>query len=245
MTSRREMEKVPAAAGPARGRTRRPRALAVNEIHERVLAAIHEHRLLPGTQLVEEKLASIFGVSRTKIRQAIARLAHDGIVTVYRNRGAFVSARRVEEAREVFEARRVIEPWLIRRLAAAATAAHVGRLRAHVGLESEARAANDRRSIIRLSGEFHQLIAEMVGNSLVARTMRELESLTCLVDHPLRLAQRPGLPVPRAQRSHRRHRAARRRRGGAADGRAPESRRNRARPAPSGRGEVDLEAAFA
>jgi DNA-binding GntR family transcriptional regulator len=123
----------------------------------------------------------VFGVSRTKIRQAIARLAHDGIVTVFHNRGAFVSSPTVEEAREVFEARRLIEPWLIRSLAAGATPAQVKRLRAHVALESEARAANDRRSIIRLSGDFHQIIADMVGNSVIARTMRELESLTCLV----------------------------------------------------------------
>lgn len=162
-------------------RTRRQKTLSVVQIHDRILTAISERRLLPGTQLVEEKLASVFGVSRTKIRQAIARLAHDGIVTIFHNRGAFVSSPTPAEAREVFEARRLIEPWLIRQLAATATAAQVVKLRAHVALESEARAANDRRSIIRLSGDFHQLIADMVGNSLIARTMRELESLTCLV----------------------------------------------------------------
>jgi DNA-binding GntR family transcriptional regulator len=162
-------------------RTKRPKPLSVLEIHDRILAAIGERRLLPGTQLVEEKLASVFGVSRTKIRQAIARLAHDGIVTVFHNRGAFVSSPSAAEAREVFDARRLIEPWLIRSLAASATAAQVKRLRAHVALESEARTGNDRRSIIKLSGDFHQLIAEMVGNSVIARTMRELESLTCLV----------------------------------------------------------------
>ena len=79
-----------ASARRARGAARSRRS-AVDEIHERILDAIHERRLLPGTQLVEEKLASIFGVSRTQIRQAITRLAHDGIVTVYPNRGAFVS----------------------------------------------------------------------------------------------------------------------------------------------------------
>ena len=159
----------------------RARRRAAVDIHDRILAAILEHRVLPGTQLVEEKLASIFSVSRTKIRQAIARLAHDGIVTVHRNRGAFVSSPSVAEARQVFEARRLVEPWLVRRLAATATPEEVKRLREHVALESRARKANDQRAIIRLSGEFHQHIAEMAGNALLARTMRELESLTCLV----------------------------------------------------------------
>ncbi|MEP6655694.1 MAG: GntR family transcriptional regulator [Betaproteobacteria bacterium] len=150
-------------------------------MYQRVLSAILEHRLPPGTQLVEERLAGVFGVSRTKIRQALARLAHDSIVTVFANRGAFVSSPSVEEAREVFAARRLIEPDLIRRVAHSATPAQVARLREHVALESAARRANDKRSIIRLSGDFHQIIADMAGNAFLARAMRELETLTCLV----------------------------------------------------------------
>jgi DNA-binding GntR family transcriptional regulator len=170
----------------------RRKPLSVIEIYDRILGAIHERRLRPGTQLVEEKLAAIFGVSRTQIRHAITRLAHDGIVKLYPNRGAFVSSPTVAEAREVFEARRLIEPWLIRKLAASATAAEIARLRAHVVLETEARAAGDWRRIIPLSGEFHQLIAEMAGNSVIARTMRELESLTCLV---IILYDSPNVPA--------------------------------------------------
>lgn len=154
---------------------------SVDAIVERVLGAILAHQLPPGTQLVEERLASAFRVSRTKIRQALGRLAHDGIITVIPNRGGFVSSPTVEEAREVFESRRLIEPHLVRRLAGAPTSEQIERLRAHVALESAARAANDKRSIIQLSGQFHQIIADMVGNAFLARTMRELETLTCLV----------------------------------------------------------------
>jgi len=154
---------------------------SVDVIYQRILGAILEHRLPPGTKLGEEKLAGVFGVSRTQVRQALARLTHDRIVTLIANRGAFVSSPTVQEAREVFEARRLIEPDLVRRVAASASAADVRRLREHVKLESAARRANDKRSIIRLSGDFHQIIADMSGNSFLARSMRELESLTCLV----------------------------------------------------------------
>jgi DNA-binding GntR family transcriptional regulator len=154
---------------------------SVDVIYQRILSAILEHRLPPGTKLGEERLAAIFGVSRTQVRQALARLTHDRIVTLIANRGAFVSSPTVDEAREVFAARRLIEPDLVRRVAAAASAADIRRLRAHVRLESEARAAADKRAIIRLSGDFHQIIADLAGNSFLARTMRELESLTCLV----------------------------------------------------------------
>jgi DNA-binding GntR family transcriptional regulator len=165
---------------------------SVDAIHQRVLGAMVEHRLPPGTKLGEERLAAVFGVSRTQIRQVIERLAHDRIVTVVPNRGAFVSSPTVEEAREVFAARRVIEPELIRQALRAATLADIKRLRAHVAKESAARAAHDKRSIIRLSGEFHQLIAEVAGNRYLAKTLRDLETLTCLV---IILYDAPNVPA--------------------------------------------------
>jgi len=165
---------------------------SVDTIHQRVLTAIVEHRLPPGTKLGEERLAKVFGVSRTQIRQVLERLSHDSIVTVQPNRGAFVSSPTVDEAREVFAARRLIEPDLIRQATQAARAADVRRLREHVAGESMARAANDKRAIIRLSGEFHQVIAEIAGNRFLAKTMRELEALTCLV---IILYDAPNVPA--------------------------------------------------
>ena len=54
------------------------------------------------------------------------------------------------------------------------------RLRQHVALEADARRRGDKRTVIRLSGEFHTLLAELAGNSALARSMRELCMLTCL-----------------------------------------------------------------
>ena len=168
-------------ASPRRKNNRRLAPPSIDGIYERVLNAILARQLPPGTQLVEERLAGIFGVSRTKIRQALSRLAHESIVTNIPNRGAFISTPSVEDARQVFEARRLIEADLVRRLARSASAAEVERLRAHVATETAARSANDRRAIIRLSGDFHQIIAELAGNTFLARAIRELETLTCLV----------------------------------------------------------------
>ena len=165
---------------------------SVDVIHQRVLMAIVEHQLPPGTKLGEERLAKVFGVSRTQIRQVLERLAHDNIVTVHPNRGAFVSSPTVEEAREVFAARRLIEPDLIRQAARLATAADIRRLREHVVREGAARAVNDKRAIIRLSGEFHQRIAEIAGNRFLVKTLRELETLTSLV---IVLYDAPNVPA--------------------------------------------------
>jgi DNA-binding GntR family transcriptional regulator len=179
----------PAPAAPAASKAALP---SVDVIHQRVLTAIVEHRLPPGTKLGEERLAKVFGVSRTQIRQVLERLAHDSIVTMQHNRGAFVSSPTVEEAREVFAARRLIEPDLIRQATQVAQKPDIQRLRNHVVQESAARAANDKRAIIRLSGEFHQVIADIAGNRFLAKTMRELETLTCLV---IILYDAPNVPA--------------------------------------------------
>jgi len=156
-------------------------ALSSDEIFERLLAAIMEHRLPPGTQLVEARLASIFKVSRTKVREAVGRLVHDCIATNIPNRGAFVSSPTVTEAQEIFAARRLIEPALVREVARNATREQIAVLRQHLAKETAAQKAGNARLIITLSGEFHFLIADMARNSFLARTLRELETLTALI----------------------------------------------------------------
>lgn len=172
--------------------TKMPPAASEDGIHERLLSAIFEHRLPPGTKLGEEGLAAIFGVSRARIRAVLPRLAHDGLVTLEPNRGAFVAQPTVEQARDVFEARRLIEPGIALRLARQSDRrAAVAQLRRHVAAERKARAAGDARAIVRLSGEFHILLAELAGNALLAKALRELASLTCLI---IALYDKPAKP---------------------------------------------------
>ncbi|HET6827624.1 MAG TPA: GntR family transcriptional regulator, partial [Ramlibacter sp.] len=87
--------------------------LTDNEMYERMVSAILDHRLPPGTKLVEDKLAAAFGVSRTRVRPVLVRLANEQVVTLTPNRGATIAQPSQEEAREVFEVRRMIEPTLV------------------------------------------------------------------------------------------------------------------------------------
>lgn len=205
MKSNRVNRSVRTKAASKRTTTARPRtragtfALAVARgepteegIYERLVAAIFEHRLPPGTKLGEESLASIFGVTRARVRAVLPRLAHEGLVTLEPNRGAFVAQPTVDQARDVFEARRLIEPGIATRLARQPDRnAAVARLRQHVAAERRARSAGDVRTIVRLSGEFHMLLAELSGNLVLAKSMRELALLTCLI---IALYDRPATP---------------------------------------------------
>lgn len=173
-------------------KAKRRAALNEDAIYERILGAIFEHRLSPGMKLGEDRLAAIFGVSRARIRRVLPRLAHEGVVRLEPNRGAFVSQPSVAEARDVFEARRLIEPVIVERvLQRDDLRPMLVRLRQNVASERRARAANDTRAIVRLSGQFHILLAEMAGNALLAKMMRELASLTCLI---IALYDKPAVP---------------------------------------------------
>ena len=152
-----------------------------DEIYEKIYVAILEHRLHPGTKLVEERLAEIFGVSRARVREVLARLAHEQIVEMFPQRGAYVAKPSIEQALDVFEARRLIEPAVLRRLIETLTPEKLARLRQHQELELDARRRDDKRAVVRLSGEFHSLAAELAGNTALARSMRELSVMTCLM----------------------------------------------------------------
>jgi DNA-binding GntR family transcriptional regulator len=161
-------------------------------IYEKLLTAIFEHRLPPGTKLGEEQLAGIFGASRSRIRSVLPRLAHEGVVRLKPNRGAFVAKPSIAEARDVFETRRILEPAIVQKLARdGGRRGDLAPLRQHVAAEARARTADDTRAVVRLSGEFHILLAERSGNELLAKTMRELASLTCLI---IALYDKPTVP---------------------------------------------------
>ena len=154
------------------------------DIYAGIYEAIIEHRLMPGTKLSEEKVAELFSVSRTQVRGVFQRLAVEQLITLVPNRGAFVTRPTADETREVFEARRVIEPVivqrLVRRIDEGRAPGAVKALRAIVEREKKAHLNEDRRAAVRLSGEFHALLAQLSGSSVMLRMIRELTPLTCL-----------------------------------------------------------------
>jgi DNA-binding GntR family transcriptional regulator len=171
----RMLPRKPIVAPPRR------RQASTESIVERIKAALIEHRLPPGAKLGEVALGEIFGVSRTKIRQALNRLAQDKLVTLLPARGAFVTRPQPRDARELFDARRVIERTLIERFTASATRAQIATLRDHITCERAAIATEDIATRNRLLGEFHVLIAEMAGNAVFAQLVRELVQRSTLV----------------------------------------------------------------
>lgn len=152
-----------------------------SEIAERLTQAIHAHRLVPGVKLSEDEVSGIFDVSRTTTRAALQILAHAQLIDLQPNRGAFVASPSVREAREVFEARALVEPRTARSAAARATPADVVRLRRHLDREHAAMHRGEPSEALVLSGGFHVLIAEIADQDTLLAFIRQLVSRSSLV----------------------------------------------------------------
>jgi DNA-binding GntR family transcriptional regulator len=146
-----------------------------------VLRALAEQRLAPGMRLTEDDLGGVFGVSRTVVRQALTQLAAHGIVGVRPKKGWFIIEPPEHEIRDVFAARRLLEGALIREFCRAATPAQLGSLQEHVRRQRDAIAGDDPALRTYLLTDFHVLIAETMGNAVVARMIGDLTMRTNLI----------------------------------------------------------------
>jgi len=153
-------------------------------IRDRLRDAIVDRRLAPGAKLAESEVGALFAVSRTVAHAALQMLAFEGLVRFERNRGAFVANPSPEEARQVFAARRLVEPGIVAAAVERKTPSGIARLKAHLASERRhmsERGPRARRAEIKASGELHLLIAAMSGNVVLLRFMEELVARSSLV----------------------------------------------------------------
>jgi len=166
--------------------------MAADRVYEAIYAAVIDHRLAPGSRLREEELAETFAVSRTLVRQALHKLAQDGVILLRPNRGAQVPEPTRRDGEHVFDARRVVECEVARRLAGKLSAAQMVELKQLVEAEARATKSQNKQEAIRLSGEFHLKLAQMSGNPIFVRLLEELLPTTSLL---MALYKAPGEPM--------------------------------------------------
>lgn len=174
------MPRSPASPKPASAASAKPHS--AESIAQDLATAIVEKRLPPGTWLREEALGRVYAVSRTKVRAALLTLSRDKLVEIIPDKGAFVSRPSVEEAREIFAVRRLLEAEVVRLFVGRARPADYERLEQHVAVERSTlagtRAGSARESLL---GDFHVVLAEACGNHTLAELVRELVSRSSLI----------------------------------------------------------------
>ncbi|OFA01620.1 GntR family transcriptional regulator [Duganella sp. HH101] len=188
---RKAAHEATAANAPAAAIKRGTTAVDLR-IYRAVVNAVMSHRLPPGTHLGEADFCELYQVSRTTVRKALQRLAHDHIIELRPNRGAVIASPTPEQARDIFAARRAIEREIVPLVIRHATPASLKQIRAALHAEDQARRTGDRAGWIRLGGEFHLLLAELAGNQVLQRFMAELVSRCSLI---IALYETPGAPM--------------------------------------------------
>lgn len=168
-----------AAAPPPPDQGEGPRT-RTEAVHAALRQAILEQSLLPGARLPEDAIGETFGTSRTIAREALGRLAVEGLVELRPNRGAFVAQPSLDEGRDAFAVRAGLERVVVQQLAGRLSAADEQRLRALVRREHEA-AGHDAARSVRLAGEFHLALAALTGNPLLQRYVTEVVSRCSLI----------------------------------------------------------------
>jgi DNA-binding GntR family transcriptional regulator len=155
--------------------------LTDQRVHAQLYAAIIDHRIPPGTALLEDRLAKAFAVSRTVIRKVLQQLSHQKLVDIIPNKGASVAKPTAEEARHVFEARREVERILVERAVRTASDAELKNLAKLSKLEQHAHARGHKLERLKLSGEFHRQLAALAKNAVLESFLVELVSRTSLI----------------------------------------------------------------
>ena len=176
------------------------KADATDRIVASITGAIVERRLLPGTKLAEQKIADIFKVSRTIVRQALIQLGRDRLVRLEKAHGAHVAMPGIEEARQVFEMRNMLESAMVRQLCARITDAQVSQLKAHLLQERQAVKRGDVALRTRLLADFHVVLAQLLGNDVLAESLRDLLNRSQLIS----LMYQSSHSADESQREHER-----------------------------------------
>jgi DNA-binding GntR family transcriptional regulator len=152
-----------------------------DEICSSISQAIVDRLIEPGSKLPEDTIGGHFGVSRTIVRTAMIRLQRERLVEFKKNRGAFVARPTIVEARNLYDARRVLERAVVERVIDKVGPKDIALLVRHTEQEEEAYAKRPREAVVRLSGEFHVRLAELAGNDVLHDMVELLVRRSALV----------------------------------------------------------------
>ena len=159
----------------------KPASPSEDEVLRQIEQAVLDHRLPPGTKLKEVQLANLFGVKRGLIRKVLTRLAHSRLVEQTPHRGATVARPSVQEGRDLFATRRVLEAAILESLIERLDDAMLARLRELLGAEAKAYAQGDAERALALSIDFHRELARLAGNGVLEEFLNDIIRRTPLV----------------------------------------------------------------
>jgi DNA-binding GntR family transcriptional regulator len=166
------------------------RPTRTDQVHGALRLAIIEQQLAPGARLPEDTIGESFGTSRTIAREALGRLAVEGLVDLIPNRGAFVAKPTLDEGRDIFAVRKGLERLVVTQIIANLNAETKLALR-NIASETAVPTQRSTNAAILAAGDFHLQLVQLTNNALLIRYVTEVVSRCSLV---LAMYARPHSP---------------------------------------------------
>lgn len=148
------------------------RASATDKVADALRTRITEGDLRPGVRLSEERIGRALGVSRNTLREAFHLLGHEGLVVREFNRGVFVRSLDVDDVRDLYAFRRVLETAALRRLAE--VGGDLTGVRAAVDEGGRAASNEDWRALGSANMHFHAELTALAGIRRLDDAMRQV-----------------------------------------------------------------------
>lgn len=146
------------------------------QVYDYLRGAIMTGRYAPGERLNLEELVAQLKVSKMPVKEAIGRLANEGLIEVQARRGTYVSRVEARELAEAFEVRRALEVLAGELAAERVTEADIAKLNALIAAMEKGAAKRDVREHLEQNFAFHELIVSLSGNRKLAEIYRQLRA---------------------------------------------------------------------
>ena len=161
-------------------------------VARKLRAAIMSGNLKPGQRLVERELCEMMGVCRPSIREALRLLEADGLVNTVPHRGPMVSTISLEEARQLYAARAVLEGFAGRECARLHDPAVVRKIGEALGRLKIALAESDMIAVLEAKTDFYAALIGGCRNAFIERMLKPLHDRITLLritsmSHPKRV----------------------------------------------------------
>jgi DNA-binding GntR family transcriptional regulator len=124
-------------------------------VYQQIKNAILNVTLMPGSPLIETRLADELGVSRTPIRKALARLEQEGFVSAAPSKGYQVAEILLQDIQQIYDLREILECHLVRETAASFTAEELSELEAALDAADHAFQKEDYAGFLSTNRLFH------------------------------------------------------------------------------------------
>lgn len=143
---------------------------------DKLRSAIMNFQLLPGDRLVERDLCERLGVSRTSVREALRHLESEGLVEFAGSKGPRVAIITLEDARDLYELRCVLEGLIVQLFTLNAKPKDIRALEKALEDNRKTLESGDLQQVLDSVQGFYDVLLEGSGNQIAATQLRQLQA---------------------------------------------------------------------